>query len=71
MCHSSCGTAVLELEDVLDKEKTVPFGMGFAEKMAAPAEVLSDPRTLRVYASATYTTHTPQGPDDPVDDTER
>ncbi len=59
------------LEEVLAQEEVTPFGFRFAEKMAAPAEVVADPNLLRVYASCTYTTHTPKGPDDPVDDTER
>lgn len=68
MRSSSSGSAVLE--DVLDQEEVTPFGMRFAEKMAAPKEVIADPGLLRVYASTTYTTQSPRA-DDPVDDTER
>ena len=69
MFSSKGGSAVLE--EVLDQEEVVPFGMRFAEQMAAPKEIIDDPNVLHIYASATYTTHTPKGPDDPVDDTER
>lgn len=59
------------LDEVLGEEDVVPFGFLFAEEMTAPTEIIADPNLLHIYASATYTTHTPQGPDDPVDDTER
>lgn len=49
----------------------LPFGFRFAEPMATPPAEITDRRTLTIYACWTYTTSTAEGPDNPVEDTER
>lgn len=49
----------------------LPFGFRFAEPMATPPAEITDRRMLTIYACWTHTTSTPEGPDNPVEDTER
>jgi len=58
------------LADVLQDEEVVPLGLRLVQKMPRP-DLSDDPRHLEALASVTYGTQTPQGPDDPADDTER
>lgn len=66
-------TIVLEEQEKksLEEGKRLPFGFLFAEPITTPEGEITDPRLLAIYASTTWSTSTPEGPDNPTEDTER
>ena len=49
----------------------VPLGFMFAERMPRPEHIGNDPSLMAAYATTTWSTSTPDGPDNPTEDTER